>query len=118
MFRRNTGWIPSIAVIDHTLECLTHIAAEDDRRVWLLHRFRSNVGFRDLKELPAEFHRIFRPDRLQHSNEFVRTPATSFKINSIRFDLIFGPTDPEPANHRPPESWSKVASRRPSISGL
>src|SRR5262249_50386712 len=32
MFRRNTGWIPSIAVIDDTLEGLTHIAAEEDRR--------------------------------------------------------------------------------------
>src|SRR5215470_360432 len=82
MFRRDAGRIPSTTMIDHTLESLTHVATEDDRRVWLLYRLRSNVGLRDLKEFPAELHRIFLPDCLQRSNEFIRTASTGFELNS------------------------------------
>src|SRR5262245_41689646 len=63
MLWRDASRIPSIPMIDHTLEGLTYVTAEDDRGVRLLYRLRSNVGFRDLKKLPAEFHGIFSPYR-------------------------------------------------------
>src|SRR5437870_2621318 len=83
---------PSVAVTDRAPRAVREGAADNERRVRLLHRLRPGPHFHDLNNLAVIFRLGLGPDLLHRLDLLAHLLETRRKDGAVALDLVLVPT--------------------------